>query len=86
MPVERRRLEALFGRTADLIGRDGSALVVLVGPVAEDQAGIVTVDVTVLAVERRGTEWRFGPGDHGAVALVELEDVRAVVFLSESGM
>jgi hypothetical protein len=86
MPVERRRLEALFGRTADLIVRDGSALVVLVGPVAEDRAGIVTVEVTVLAVERRGTEWRFGPGDHASVALADLKDVRAVLFLSESGM
>ena len=85
MPVARQRIEDLSGRTADLIGTDGTSLVVTLGPI-EDRDGAVQLHFQVLAVERRGSRWRFEPGAPGIVPLAEVEDARPVVFLSGSGM
>jgi hypothetical protein len=68
-----------------VIGIDGTALVASVEHI-EDHDGSCQIHLHVLAVERRGTRWRLSPGEAGTVPLAEVESVRAVVFLSGSGM
>jgi hypothetical protein len=85
MAVDRARLEARRGHSVDLIGEDGAALVVILGPI-DDGANEPQLHIQVLAVERRGTSWRLDPGDCGTVRLSQVRDVRPVVFLSGSGM
>lgn len=85
MPVGRQRVEALRGRTADLIGSDGTAIVVTLGPI-EDVGADAHLHIQVLAVECRGTRWRVKPGQHTTVPIGEVEDVRPVVFLGGPGL
>ena len=84
-PVNRVRLESLFGRSVDLVTDDGSRLVVTLG-IVTTMDGEDEVAVEVLAVERQGEGRHWSEGDSGRIPVRQVQSVRPVVFLGESGM
>jgi hypothetical protein len=85
MPVERITLDALYGRSVDLVTADGAALVAQLGATHEENGG-PEVWIAVLAVERPGSVRAWSPGDHDTLRLDQIRSVRPVVYLSGSGM
>ena len=87
VPIDRSRVEALGGRTVDLVFEDGHACVVALGLVQGDGAD-GTVAVHVLAVEANGSRprrARLRPDHHALVPLAVLRYLRLVVFVTGSG-